>query len=267
MTLATFRLELRRDRTLTLWLGIIAFAYAGTMAIFYPLMKENVALLEEYMELFPEEFLIAFGMTGSLADPGVFFTTYVGSYVWPIVAAIGAILLATRPVAADQDRGFLELPLSTPMPRVRYLAVAVVGQILVLAILAVAMMAGVIVLGILVDAGLDAGRMLLVIPSALAFGCAIAAVATLLSVITLSRGVAGGLTAGILIAMYLLNVVAQLQPDLDWLARLSAFHYFDTTAIIDEGLIPWSDIAVHTVAALVAWVLALALFRRRDLAA
>jgi ABC-2 type transport system permease protein len=267
MTLATFWLELRRDRALALWLGAIAFAYAGTMAIFYPILKENAALFEEYMDIFPEEFLIAFGMTGSLGDPGVFFTTYVGSYVWPIVAALAAILLATRPVAVDNDRGFLELPLSTPMPRVRYLAVSIVGQVVVLTTLAVAMVAGVIVLGAVVGAGLDATRLVMVVPSALAFGCSIAGVATLLSVVTLSRGVAGGLTAGLLIAMYLVNIVAQLEPDIEWLARFSAFHYFDTTAIIDEGLMPWADIGVHVAVALGAWLLALLLFRRRDLAA
>lgn len=267
MTLATFRLELRRDRNLTFWLAVIAFAYAGTMAVFYPIMTDNMEFLEQYLEVFPEEFLIAFGMTGSLADPGVFFTTYVGSYVWPIVAALGGIVLATRPVAADNDRGFLELPLSTPMPRMRYLAVAIAGQIIVLAILAAAMMAGVIVIGAVVDAGLDAGRMAMVVPSAVAFGCAIAAVATLLSVVTLSRGLASGLTAGILLGMYLINVIAQLEPAIGWLANLSTFHYFDTTAIIDDGVIPWTDIAVHSTAAVVAWVLALLLFRRRDLAA
>jgi len=267
MTLATFRLEVRRDRSMLVWLGVIAFAYAGTMAAFYPLMKDNTALLEQYLEIMPEEFLVAFGMTGSLADPGVFFTTYVGSYVWPIVAALAGILLATRPVAADSDRGFLDLPLSTPMPRVRYLSVSIVGQVLVMAVLAIAMMIGVIAIGAVVEAGFDAGRLLLVIPSAVVFGCAIAGIATLLSVVTLSRGIAGGLTAGILIGMYLLNVVAQLQPDIEWAAQLSLFHYFDTTAIIDDGAMPWVDIAVHAVVAVVTWALALALFRRRDLAA
>ena len=246
MTLATFRLELRRDRMLTFWLGVIAFAYAGTMAAFFPLMKDNLSLIDEYMEILPREFLVAFGMTGSLADPGVFFTTYVGSYVWPIVAALAGILLATRPVAADSDRGFLDLPLSTPMSRTRYLSVSIVGQVLVMIVLAVAMMGGVVVVWAVADAGLDSFRLLLVSPSAVAFGWAV---------------------AGIVIGMYLLNVVAQLQPDLEWIARLSLFHYFDTTAIIDDGAMPWADIAVHAIVAAVTWALALVLFRRRDLAA
>lgn len=267
MTLATFRLELRRDRMLAFWLGVITFAYAGTMAAIYPLMKDNAALVDQYLEIMPKEFLIAFGMTGSLTDPGVFFTTYLGSYLWPVIAALAGILVATRPVAADNDRGFLDLPLSTPMPRVRYLSISIAGQIVVLVVLAVAMMVGVIAIGALVDAGFDAGRMLLVVPSAVVFGCAIAGIATLLSVITLSRGIGGGLTAGLLIGMYLLNVVAQLAPDFDWVANLSLFHYFETTAIIHDGILPWADIALYSVIAVATWGLALLLFRRRDLAA
>jgi ABC-2 type transport system permease protein len=262
-----FVLEARRSRMLGFWLAVIAAAYAGTMAIFYPIMRDNAKTFENYMEMFPEEFLAAFGMTGSLGDPGVFFTTYIGSYLWPILAAIAAIVLATRPVAADHDRGFLDLPLSTPIARVPYLGSAIVVQVLVMVVLAVAMILGAIVVGALVDAGFDAARLALVIPSSVAFGCAIAGVASLLAVVTLSRGLAAGITAGVLLVMYLANVVATIEPDLAWLATFSAFNYYDTTALIDDGTVPWADLAVFTVVAVLAWAGALIAFRRRDLAA
>ena len=55
--------------------------------------------------------------------------------------------------------------------------------------------------------------------------CAIAGVTSLVGAITLSRSVAGAVAAGILIIMYLLNIVAQVQVDLAWLADLTAFQY------------------------------------------
>ncbi len=110
-------------------------AYGAIMALMYPIMVENNALMTQYMETFPQEFLAAFGMTGSLSDPGVFYTTYISSWLWPIMAAVVALLLGTR-VAADLDRGFLDLPLATPMSRVRYLAASVVGQAVAMAVLA-----------------------------------------------------------------------------------------------------------------------------------
>jgi hypothetical protein len=96
---------------------------------------------------------------------------------------------------------------------------------------------------------------------------AITGVTCALAVILLDRGKAGGLAAGILIVMYLLNVVAQLAPDFSDLARLSAFHYFDLAAVIDTGTYPVADSAIFVVAAILGWLLALWVFRRRDLAA
>jgi hypothetical protein len=71
----TFRIELRRNRTLTAWLAVTMALYGAIIAAMYPVMVENDALFKAYMESFPQEFLAAFGMTGSLSDPGVFFTT------------------------------------------------------------------------------------------------------------------------------------------------------------------------------------------------
>ena len=92
-------------------------------------------------------------MEGTLSNHGVFFNTYIASMLWPIVAAIAGIILGTRMVAADLDRGFIELPLATRIDRVRYLATGIAGQILVLAALSVAAMVGVLVVGAIVDAG------------------------------------------------------------------------------------------------------------------
>lgn len=266
MTLAAIALDLRRNRSLLVWVGLVAFLYAGTMALFYPLIKENSALLEDYLKIFPEEMRMALGMSGSLADPGVFFTTYIGSYLWPILAAIAGAISATRPVAADLDRGFLELVVATPLPRWRYLAVSILGQAVLIILLALATLGGVIIVGALVGAGFDAGRILLVLPSATAFGWSIAAFATLLSVVTLSRGISAGMTLGVLLAMYLGNVVAQVEPDLGWLSMISAWGYFDTTATIDQGVIAWGDVGVFVAVAATCWGAAVALFVRRDLA-
>jgi hypothetical protein len=102
---------------------------------------------------------------------------------------------------------------------------------------------------------------------AFAMGLAVAGVTTLLAVVFLDRGRAGGLAAGILIFMYLANVIAQLSPDLEWVARLSAFHYFDLKPVIDSGTYPLADTALYLAFAIGGWSLALVLFRRRDLAA
>jgi ABC-2 type transport system permease protein len=231
----------------------------------YPILQENAQAFEDYMAIFPKEFLAAFGMTGSLADPGVFFGTYIGSMIWPVVAAIAAIILATRPVAADVERGWAEVALGTPLTRWRTLAAAIASQALVLAVLAVATIAGVLVIGRFVGADFDAGRFAAASVVLWLFGCAVAGVTSLLGAITLSRAIAGGVAAGVLILMYLLNLVAQLQVDLAWLADLGAFKYLATTALLDAGVMPWASVVVFAFVAIGGWVASLVVFARRDL--
>jgi ABC-2 type transport system permease protein len=267
MTALTFRLEFRRSRMVALWLVVVVIAYGGIVAGMYPILQENSEAFEDYMKIFPKELLAAFGMTGSLADPGVFFTTYISSMLWPVASAIAAIILATRPVAADVERGWAEVVLATPLTRVGSLGASIASQALVQYLLAVATVGGILVVGALVGAAFDAERFFAASVVLWLFGCAVAGVTSLLGAITLSRAVAGGAAAGILILMYLMNIVAQVQPDLGWLADLGAFKYLIATELIDDGVVPWVSLGVFGVTALVGWAGALLVFRRRDLLA
>jgi len=187
--------------------------------------------------------------------------------LWPIVAAIAGTILGTRQVAADLDRGFIELPMATRIDRVRYLGTGVAGQVIVLAALSLAVMAGVLVVGAIVNAGFDEGRFLMEVPLLFLFACALGGIATLLSVVTLSRSISAGVVAGGLLAMYLLDAVSKLQADLDWLGTVSVFRYLRSTSAIDLGVMPLGSIALFGAIAIVTWGLAVWIFRRRDLVA
>jgi ABC-2 type transport system permease protein len=261
-----FRLDLRRSRSLLLWIGLVSAFYAGFITAFYPTILENAEQFEQMLSIYPKELMAAFGISGSLGDPGIFFNSYVFQFLWPLVAAIAAILMATR-VAADADRGFLELPLSTRLPRLRYLGATIGSQVVGMAILAAMTIAAILVVDLFIEPDFAVDRLALAGVHAFAFGLAICGVTALLAVLLLDRGRAGGLVAGILIAMYLVNVIAQLSPDLRGLANLSAFHYFDVRALIDAGSYPVADSLIYVIVAIIGWALALFAFRRRDLAA
>jgi hypothetical protein len=265
--MTAFRLEVRRNRALLLTLGVALAGYAALMGLMYPIVLENEELMYQYMEAFPKGFLAAFGMDGLLSDHGVFFNTYVGSWLWPIIAAVAGLIVGTRAVAADLDRGFLDLPLATRASRVRYLGASIGGQVLLIGLLALATVGAMWVAGAIAGAGFDLIRFLLGGLLSFAFGCAIAGATTLVAVVTLSRGVTCAIVGGTLVAMYAIFVVTQVAPDWAWLAPLSAWDHFRTRLLIDEGTIPWADLALFTVIAVGGWVGALVAFRRRDLAA
>jgi ABC-2 type transport system permease protein len=261
------RLELRRSRSLAIWLSVVVLVYGAFIAAFYPFIRDNAKLLDDYMAVLPKGMLAAFGLEGGLSNHGVFFNTYIAGMLWPIVTAIAGTILGTRMVAADLDRGFIELPMATRIDRVRYLATGIAGQIVVLGALSLAAVGGMLAVGAVVGAGFDAGRFVMEVPLLFLFACALGAVATLLSVITLSRAISAGIVAGGLLAMYLLDAVSRLQADLDWIGTPSAFRYLRSTSAIDLGVMPLGAMALFGAIAVLAWGLAVWLFRGRDLVA
>jgi ABC-2 type transport system permease protein len=264
--MTAFRLELVRGRMLVLWVGLVAMVYAGGITLFYPTILENAAQFEKLLEVYPKQLMAAFGIHGSLGDQGTFLNSYVFQFMWPLVAAILAILLATR-VAADAESGFLDLPLSTRLPRLRYLASSIAGQVVAITFLGLMTIGAVMAVDLIIAPDFPTDRLILAGLHALLLGLAIAGVTTLLAVIFLDRGKAGGVAAGILILMYLLNVLAQLTPDIADVGRLSAFRYFDVRNLIDTGTYPLGDSLLYLAVAVAGWLLALWVFRRRDLAA
>jgi ABC-2 type transport system permease protein len=264
--MTAFRLELRRGRMLVLWIGLVAIVYAGGITLFYPTILDNAAQFEKLLEVYPKQLMAAFGIQGSLGDQGTFLNSYVFQFMWPLLAAILAIMLATRP-AADAETGFMDLPLSTRLPRLRYLASSIAGQVVAITGLAVMTVGAVMAVDLVIAPDFPTDRLILAGLHALLLGLAIAGVTTLLAVTFLDRGKAGGVAAGILILMYLLNVLAQLSPDIADIGRLSAFHYFDVRALIDVGTYPLGDSLLYLAVAIAGWVLALSVFRGRDLAA
>ena len=264
--ITALRLELRRGLMLVVWVAVVSMIYAGIITAFYPTILENAAEFEKMMAIYPKELMAAFGISGSLGDPGTFINSYIFQFLWPLTAGIVAILAATR-MAVDADTGFLDLPLSSRLPRVRYLAATIVAQAIGMAGLTILTMGSIVAVDLFIEPDFDWARLLLAGLHAFNMGMAIAGVTTVLAVVLLDRGRAGGIAAAILIFMYLLNVIAALSPDVKELARLSVFHYFDLKAVVTDGVYPVADSVLFLAFAVGGWLLSLVLFQRRDLAA
>jgi ABC-2 type transport system permease protein len=257
-------LDLRRARLQLIAYSVVVAIYGIAVAAVYPTVLETTELIEPYLDLVPKGLLEAFEMSGGISSPGAYFGSQFFQ-VWVIVAAMLAIGLGTRGAAAENAAGTIEIPLSAPLSRTRYLVTTIVTQVIGLAVLAVVAVLSVLVIGPLIDVAFDVRAFALVGLLSFAFGCAIAGVTTLVSVITLDRGRSIGFGALVLILMYLLILVALLEPAVDWLKYLSAFHYYRPAAAIDRGVVPLGEIALFGAIAIGGWGLAVWRFRTRDL--
>jgi ABC-2 type transport system permease protein len=259
-----FTLELRRTRLQLAAYAIVVAIYGVAVAAIYPTVLETAELFEPYLDMIPPGILEAFEMAGGIASPGAYFGSQFFQ-VWVIVAAMFAIGLGTRGAAAETAAGTIEIALSAPLSRVRYLLTTIATQVVGLALLAAVAVVSVVALGPLIDVSFDLAAFAAVGVLSFAFGCAMAGVSTLVSVITLDRGRSIGFGAFVLILMYLVTIVAGLEPALENLKYLSAFHYYHPAAVIDGGQDPIGESLLFGALAIGCWSLAAWRFRTRDL--
>jgi len=203
------------------------------------------------------------------ADPikvdtiGGYATFKIGIFIFLIV--IWPLLVGSRMLRGEEDRGSMDVLLSLPRPR---LVVAFEK----LAAMWTALFAMGVLIGLLAfaggkkfgaDFGLGDG---LLYGLNLALICAVfGGLALLISQFTQERGPAAGSTAGLLVFFIVLDMVHRVVPNSEWISRLSPIYYYN----LSKPLIPsfgtnFGAMAVELVLAAILGGAAIWLFVRRD---
>jgi ABC-2 type transport system permease protein len=94
---------------------------------------------------------------------------------------------------------------------------------------------------------------------------AVGGLAFLVSSLSDRRGRAIGIVFGILLASFLLNVLAQFVEWAGMISWLSMLHYYRPAIILQTKSVPWADISILTGMGLVMWVSAGIIHHRRRL--
>ena len=185
-----------------------------------------------------------------------------------ILTSVFAVGFSASAIAGERQRGTLEVALARPISRrVLYLNLlaASFGFIAIsIAALLAGGISGAAFAGVVEELTFR-NLPLLWLNSVLLFG-AFAAIALAASVSFDRLTPAVGVTLGIVIAMYVLEVLGSLWPAAEWLQPYSLFHYLKAKAILNGFVSPF-DMGVLSSVILMAMVWALVVFPRRDLAA
>ena len=242
---------------LTVWGFLLPVIYARFGSQFKALMESG---------LMPKQFARVgggdvFSLAGSIAL----------SFIHPIaiiLTSVFAVGFSASAVAGERQRGTLEVALARPISRrVLYLSLlaASFGFIAIsIAALLAGSVSGATFAGV-VEELVFRNLPLLWLNSVLLFG-AFAAIGLAASVSFDRLTPALGLTLGIVIAMYVLEVLGSLWPAAEGLQPYSLFHYLKAKAILTGFAAPF-DVAVLSSVILIAMTWALVVFPRRDLAA
>ena len=185
-----------------------------------------------------------------------------------ILTSVFAVGFSSAAIAGERQRGTLEVALARPISRRMLYLNLLAASFAFIAILIAALLAGGIsgatFAGVIRELALS-NLPLLWLNGVLLFG-AFAAIALAASVSFDRLTPAVGVTLGIVIAMYVLEVLGSLWPAAEWLQPYSLFHYFKAKSIL-TGVAAPVDMGVLAAAILLAMAWALVVFPRRDLAA
>jgi ABC-2 type transport system permease protein len=244
-------------RAVLTWGGSLGLMGAFIAAI-YPSVRDS---LIKVVQSYPSGLKQAFGVQGfDTVESYVHAELF--SLIVPLAVGFFAIRSATRETVQAEERGYLDTVLSLPLPR-RVLAggsalatmVISAGILVVVALLT--FVAGRIA-GTGISLGLTFAGALGLWPLAVFF----AGVASVAGGLMSRSAEVTGVAAGILVAMYVLDLAGRLSSSLEPLRWFSAFRYY--AAPLRDG-IDVSHFLVLTAAGIVLIAVGAVLFDRRDL--
>jgi len=262
---SVFGKTIRDLRWPTLWTALALFAIAGYFTLLYPTYSKTFDLQSLLDKIPPAMKAIIGGQFIDVSTVNGFLNIELFPLILPAVLAGYAVAQGSGMTAGEEARGTIDILLSLPVSRRRFVLDKSAAVTISLVLIAAAMWAGAVggALGSAsaVDAGDVAAGLVLATLLALDFG----ALALLIAAATGARGAAIGVPVAVLIVMYFINALAPIITSLDAIKGLSLFYWYLEGDPLRQGL-SGLDAAVLGVVAMVLLVLSLLAFERRDVA-
>lgn len=255
---AVVRRGLRDQRRSILTWGLSLGLMCALIALIYPSLEDSIS---ELMENYPPALKDAFDISDITSVEG-YVHSEMFTIIMPLAMAIFAIRAALHLTLVAEDRGELDTTLTLPIAR----PVLSLGAFLVAAVLSAAILLVVAALtfagGRLAGTGIDLGLTLAGTMGLWPLAVLSAATASLLGGLLSGAGRVTAIGTGIVVSMYVADLVARLVDGIADLRYVSAFHYYGSP--LTEG-IDVSSFVLVTAAGVVLAAAGAALFARRDI--
>src|SRR3972149_4370898 len=262
--ITVFKHTFLRSRGAILGWGVTMALMGMIFAPFYDTISENAQQFEQLIDIYPQELMAFFGASGTFnfTTPEGFLAVEYFSYM-PLVVGVFAILAGSALLAADEERGILDLIAAHPVSRTSLFW----GRLLAL-LLSLVLIMGFGYVGLMLGttySAMELDALLLVYPFASLLGLLIffAGLALFMSMLLPSRGSAAMVAGVVLVASFFLNGLANLNDSLDNLKPLLPTRYYQSQDWVSG--FRWDWFAGLAGIGLLLAVLAWWLFLRRDI--
>ncbi|WP_456564313.1 ABC transporter permease [Blastococcus sp. SYSU D00695] len=259
MAAQTLRLQRRR---LTLWaLGLAAMVTLyGSL---WPSIRGQSSVAD-LVDRLPEVLRSLLAVTDISTPVGYVQAEFLG-LTGPLLVILFAVLAGADGIAGEEERRSLDLLLADPVSRTRVVLERMAAMVAGVAVLATA--AGLALVGAGVFAGLDlpVARVAAATLHLGLLGCVFGALAAAVGAATGRPAAARAVAASVAVLAYLVNGLAPLVAWLRPLRDLSPFAQYSGHVPLVTG-VSWPGVAVAAGTVAVLAALAVAAFRRRDVA-
>jgi ABC-2 type transport system permease protein len=246
-----------RQRSLLAWGLPIGLMSAFVVAIFPSVEDALGKAIRDY----PTELKEAFSI-GELATVEQYLEAEMLSLIVPLALGYLAVRSIASGLSGAAESGRLDVLLSAPVSRRRLVASGFAATAIELAaVLAVSLLLTAIG-SWLSGAGLSFGPALAGFANVWPLALVFAGLGVVATGFSLRTSVVTGSVAGVLVAMYVADLIGRLDAGLDWVRYGSVFRYYGTA--IEDGIDPLSFAAIVAVA-IGLTALGAHLFERRDI--
>lgn len=248
-----------RRRSLLAW-GLPLGLWSAFIVLIFPSVE---GALSKAVADYPPALKEAFGI-GELTNVEQYLHAEMLSLIVPLALGYLAVRAVASGLSGAAESGRLDVLLSAPVSRTRVAAASFAATAVELAIV---LIVTVILTGLgslVADAHLSLSAALAGYASVWPLALLFAGLGIVATGFSLRTTVVTGAVAGVLVTMYVVDLVGRLDPDLSGIRYASVFRYYGNA--IEDGIDPLAFLGV-TAAAVAAAALGAWLFERRDLAA
>jgi len=188
---------------------------------------------------------------------------------WWMLAGLFIAYLSVSLIASDFENKRMDIYLSTPVSRRRYLlekfaALALIA-LYIIAVATIGLVVGIVGIGELAELPADAVFLSLI--GCYPFLLVIAAIGILAAVMFQKVKTGMGVTFATVFAQFFLYTFGNYADSLEWMKTISIFHYWDYVTPLLDNVFKLGDFAVLSVIASVVLALGLYLFEKKDVPA
>ncbi|MDA3936391.1 MAG: ABC transporter permease subunit [Actinomycetota bacterium] len=263
MSWTLFKGTMHQRRWHLFWFSASLVAFSWMMVWFWPQM--GGADYAQLIETMPQEMIALFGDADiSIASLGGFFQTEYLGLMWIVIVASAVIGYASKSVATEIGNGTMELLLSQPLSRSKFILTRMAGLFAYVLTISAATFVPIQIFGPGYDIDLSAETFWMLFGLGALFMLAIGSFAFMLSALSRDGGRPVAITSAMIAAMWIGAFLVQVSDFADALEPFNLLSYWEPGKIINEGALSTDAWWVYAGVATVSLVVAYVGFLRRD---